>query len=189
MSMTADAYPGSIFSLTDHEIHVVTARHEGRDSGQIATWIMPVTLVPDRPRIAAIISPQNFTHGLIAESGRFVVNLLSDEQHALLPLFGLHSSRDMDKFEGMEFDRSPQGIAVLRGTCGWAECRIVSSLDLGDRIVYAADITAQEVFHGRRPLRKREAFALQPADMRAQLEEKQRIDGARDRGFIRDFFR
>jgi flavin reductase (DIM6/NTAB) family NADH-FMN oxidoreductase RutF len=68
MSTTADAYPGSIFSLTDHEIYVVTARHEGRDSGQIATWIVPATLVPDRPRIAVIISPQNFTHGLIAAS-------------------------------------------------------------------------------------------------------------------------
>jgi flavin reductase (DIM6/NTAB) family NADH-FMN oxidoreductase RutF len=117
------------------------------------------------------------------------VNLLSDEQHALLPLFGLHSSRDTDKFEGMEFDRSPRGIAVLRGTCGWAECQIISSLDLGDRIIYAADITAQEVSPGRRPLRKNEAFALQSTAVRAQLEEKQHIDGARDRGFIRDFLR
>lgn len=187
MNMNADAHPGSIFSLTDHEIYVVTARHEGRDSGQIATWIIPATLVPDRPRIAAIISPRNFTHGLLAASGRFVVNLLSDEQHALLPRFGLQSTRDRDKFEGMELDRSPHGIAVLRGTCGWAECRIVSSLDLGDRIIYAADIIAQEVYPGRRPLRKNEAFALQPSAVRAQLEEKHRIEGARDRGFITRF--
>jgi flavin reductase (DIM6/NTAB) family NADH-FMN oxidoreductase RutF len=187
MNTLADAYPGSIFSLTDHEIFVVTARDEGRDSGQIATWIMPATLVPDHPRVAVVISSRNFTHGLLAASGRFVLNLLSDQQHALLPLFGLYSSRDYDKFAGMEVQRSPEGIAVLPGTCGWAECRVVSSLDLGDRIIYAADIVAQELYPGRRPLHKREAFALQPPDILAQLEEKQRADGARDRAFIRNF--
>ncbi|MBE0643476.1 MAG: flavin reductase [Bacteroidetes bacterium] len=189
MSAAADAYPGSIFSLTDHEIYVVTARSDGRDSGQIATWIMPATLVPDHPRVAVVISSQNFTHGLLAVSGRFVLNLLSDEQHALLPLFGLYSSRDYDKFAGMEVRRSPEGIAVLPGTCGWAECRVVSQLDLGDRIIYVADVTAQEIASGRRPLRKKEAFALQPAEVRAQLEEKHRTDGARDRVFMKQFTR
>lgn len=187
MSGIEDAYPGSIFSLTDHEIYVVTARFEGRDSGQIATWIMPATLVPDRPRVAVVISPQNYTHELLAASGRFVLNLLSEEQHALLPLFGLRSTRETDKFAGMEIGRSASGIALLPGTCGWAECRIVSAMDLGDRIIYAADVEAQEVHPGLRPLRKREAFALQSAEVRHLLEEKHRIDGARDREFITRF--
>lgn len=184
-----DAYPGSMFSLTDHEIHVVTARHEGRDSGQVATWIMPATLVPDRPRVAIVLSPQNFTHGLIAASGRFVLNLLAEEQHALVPLFGLHSTRDIDKFSDMQVERTSSGIAVLPGSCGWAECEVVSSMDLGDRIVYAADVVEQRVFPGKSPLRKRAAFALQPEDVRRRLEEKHRVDGARDRDFMKRFDR
>ena len=187
MSNPTEAYPGSIFSMTDHDIFVVTARSDGRDSGQIATWIVPATLVSDRPRVAVVISQQNFTHSLLAVSGRFVLNLLSDEQHELLPRFGLLSTREHNKFDGMEISRSPEGIAVLPGTCGWVECRVVSSLDLGDRIIYAADITAQEVYSGRRPLRKREAFALQPPDILEKLEEKHRIDGIRDSTFIRNF--
>lgn len=178
-----------MFSLTDHEIYVVTARHEGRDSGQVATWIMPATLVPDRPRIAAVISPQNFTHGLIAASGRFVLNMLSEEQHALLPQFGLHSSREYDKFDGVAYRRSASGIPVLDGSCGWAECRIVASMDLGDRIIYVADVEEQQIVPGLRPLRKREAFALQPEAVRLRLEEKHRVDGARDGAFIKRFDR
>ncbi len=189
MSGGTDAYPGSIFSLTDHEVYVVTARDGERDSGQIATWIMPATLVPDRPRVAVVISSQNFTHSLLAVSGRFVLNLLSDEQHALLPLFGLYSSREVDKFADMQVQRSPEGMIVLPDTCGWAECRIVSQLDLGDRIIYVADVTAQEIFPGRRPLRKKEAFALQTPEVRARLEEKHRTDGARDRVFMKQFTR
>lgn len=180
-------YPGSIFSLTDHEIYVVTARHEERDSGQVATWIMPATLVPERPRVAIVLSPQNFTHGLIAASGRFVLNMLAEEQHTFLPLFGLHSTRDIDKFAGMEIERTATGIAVLPGVCGWAECDIVSAMDLGDRIIYAADVVEQQVRPGTTPLRKHAAFALQPDDIRRLLEDKHRNDGLRDSNFIKRF--
>ncbi|MDT8323786.1 MAG: flavin reductase family protein [Bacteroidota bacterium] len=184
---SADAHPASIFSLTNHEIWVLTAHHEGRDNGQVATWIMPATLVPDRPRIVAVLSPQNLTHDLIALSGRFVLNLLAEDQADLLPHFGLASGRQVDKFAGDEPRRSPEGIPVLDGCCGWAECRIVSSLDIGDRIVYVADILAQEIHPGMTPLRKKEAFAAQPQDVRRQLEEKHRVDGERDRIFIKTF--
>lgn len=186
---TEDAAPVSIFSLTDHEIYVVTARHAERDSGQVATWIMPATLVPDRPRVAIVLSPQNFTHGLIAASGRFVLNMLAEQQHVFVPLFGLHSTRDIDKFADLQVDRTASGIAVLPGSCGWAECEIVSSMDLGDRIIYAADVIEQRVFPGRTPLRKRAAFALQPDDIRHRLEEKYRLDGARDHDFMNRFDR
>ncbi len=182
-----EAYPQSMFSLTNHEIFVLTAHHEGRDNGQVATWIMPATLVPDHPRIAAILSPQNYTHELIALSGRFILHMLAAGQHQLLPRFGLHSGRDRDKFEGMNVWRTPTGLPVIEGCCGWAECRIVTSLNAGDRIVYLADIIAQELQAGCTPLRKRDAFAVQPEDVRIALEEKHRIDGERDRAFIRTF--
>ncbi len=186
--MTDDpAYPGSIFSLTDHDLYVLTARHEGRDNGQIATWILPATLVADHPRIVAVLSPQNFTHSLITPTGRFAISMLCEEQYDLVPRFGLHSGRDGDKFDGVDIVRTASGLPVLTGGCGWADCAIVSSIDAGDRMLYLADIIEQQVYPGRRPLRKQAAFALQPADIRAQLEEKHRRDGERDRALLRDF--
>ncbi|MBR9979190.1 MAG: flavin reductase [Bacteroidetes bacterium] len=185
MTATETVYPASIFSLTDHEIYLVTAQNEGQDGGQIATWVMPATLVPDHPRMTILLSPMNFTQGLIAGSGRFVVHLLSEEQHELLPLFGLYSMRDRDKFADISFERGEHGIPLLPGSCGWAVCHVVASLDLGDRILYVADIESQEVATNRRPLRKREAFALQPPELRRLLEEKHRVDGLRDRTLIK----
>ncbi len=181
------AYPGSIFSLTDHDLYVVTAHHNGRDNGQIATWIMPATLVPDHPRILAVLSPQNFTHSLIAPTQRFAISMLCEEQYDLVPRFGLHSGRDGDKFDGVDIGRTASGLAVLTGGCGWADCVIVQSMDAGDRMLYLADIVEQQVYTNRRPLRKQAAFALQPADVRAQLEEKHRRDGERDRALLHHF--
>jgi flavin reductase (DIM6/NTAB) family NADH-FMN oxidoreductase RutF len=180
-------YPGSILSLTNHELYIVTAAHEGVENGQIATWIMPSTLVRERPRIVAVFSPQNLTHRLIEASGRFVLNMLAVEQINLVPLFGLVSGRDFDKFDGMIIERTASGLPVIPDTCGWAECVIVASNDGGDRKVYIADVVEQKVRSDKLPLRKNEAFALLPADLRHLLEEKHTRDGERDVGLIRSF--
>ncbi len=177
--------PSSIFSMTDHELYVVTARDGARENGQIATWIMPATLVPDAPRVVAVLSPMNMTHELIARSGRFVLNMLSVDQSEFVPLFGLVSGREIDKLHDMLLDRTSSGLPVLPGTCGWAECVIAASIDAGDRMVYVADIVEQQAYPGMRPLRKREAFARQSEDIRALLERKHTLDGERDRALIK----
>lgn len=174
------AYPGSIFSLTNHELFVVTAAHEERDNGQIATWIVPATLVPSRQRVVAVLSRMNFTHELISASGRFAINLLATGQEALVPLFGLYSGRDRDKFENIERYRTSRGLPVLMDTCGWAECVVRESIDAGDRMIYLADIEEQLLRFGKQPLRKYDAFALLPDEIRLQLEEKHRLDAVRD---------
>ncbi|MBI5645442.1 MAG: flavin reductase [Ignavibacteriae bacterium] len=179
------ANPSSIFSMTDHELYVVTARDGSRENGQIATWIMPATLVPESPRVVAVLSPMNMTHELIERSGRFVLNMLSIDQSEFVPLFGLVSGREIDKLHSMLLERTSSGLPVLPGTCGWAECVIAASIDAGDRMVYVADVVEQQAHPGMRPLRKREAFARQSEDIRALLERKHQLDGERDRALIK----
>jgi flavin reductase (DIM6/NTAB) family NADH-FMN oxidoreductase RutF len=185
--MSDPAYPGSILSLTNHELYIVTAAHDGKENGQIATWIMPSTLVKNRPRIVAVFSPQNLTHRLIEASGRFVLNMLADDQHGLVPLFGLVSGRDFDKFDSLALERTASGLPVIPDTCGWAECVIVAANDGGDRKVYIAEIVEQRINPHKTPLRKNDAFAKLPVDIRHLLEEKHTRDGERDSGLIHRF--
>ena len=177
----------SIFSLSNHEICILTARDGERFSGQIATWILPATLVPDHQRVLAVLSPANHTEALIRASGRFVVNLLASDQYDLVPLFGLVSSRDIDKFDGMSLQYSRNGLPLIPDTCGWAECITVATLDGGDRMVYLADVVEQYVNPAKTPLRKIEAYAKQSPDILALLEEKNRKDGERDRASMKLF--
>lgn len=178
----------SLFSLTNHELFVVTAHDGDRRGGQIASWVLPATLVPDRPRAVVLLSPTNHTHDLIRASGRFALNLLAEGQEALVPRFGLRSGRELDKLAGVALDPpSPAGLPLLAGSCGWAECALLDALDGGDRIIHLVEVTAQRVHAGRRPLRKREAFARLPPAEVAALQEKARRDGERDRGSQRVF--
>ena len=177
----------TLFSLTNHEVFIVTAGNQGRENGQIATWILPASLAPGSPRVVAILSPSNFTHSLIEASGRFVINLLADDQDELVPLFGLVSGREIDKFDSLDIGRTASGLPVIPGTCGWAECAIVAMIDSGDRRIYLSDVVEQAVFANKIPLRKREAFAKQSTEIVALLREKQRLDGIRDEILIRRF--
>jgi flavin reductase (DIM6/NTAB) family NADH-FMN oxidoreductase RutF len=175
----------SIFHLTNHEIYVITAADQEHISGQVATWVMLTTLVPDRMRVIASISPQNFTCGLIQASQRFVVNLLSQEQAPWLPRFGLHSSRTHHKFEGLAIEFTTNGIPILPGTCGWVECHVGQQVDTGDRIIYIADVVAQAFYPGRSPLRKQDAFAALPPEQLAALTQKRHQDANRDRDLMK----
>ncbi len=175
----------TILDLANHEVYVITARHEGRESGHLATWIMPGTLVPDRQRVVAVLSPLNATHDLIRASGRFALNLLTEGQHDLIPRFGLQTAREVDKLAGLALTRTSSGLPLLPGTCGWAECVIVDFMDGGDRIVYLADIGEHRLDPGRPPLHRREATALLSPEVGAALQLKRQRDGERDRTLMR----
>lgn len=178
----------SMFSLTDHELYVVTARHQGKDLGQIATWIMPATLVPNSPRLIAVLSVSNATQQAIEVEKRFCVQMLARGQESLLPRFGLQSSRDSDKFEGLNVSRTPGGLALLEGVCGWMECRVLAGLDSGDRITYLAEAEFGDTASDRLPLHKREAFALSSTEVVAALMAKHHEDGIRDAALIKRHF-
>jgi flavin reductase (DIM6/NTAB) family NADH-FMN oxidoreductase RutF len=168
---------GSPFEHTDHEVFVITAAHEGREGGQIATWVLPGSLIPDQPRVVAVLSPLNATFDLIWQSRRFAVTLLDEEQVELLPHFGLRSGRELDKLAGVPLHRTASGLPVPAGSCGFADCRLVSSLDGGDRMICLADVVEQRVAPAARPLRLREALRRLPADQRQALIEKRAREG------------
>jgi flavin reductase (DIM6/NTAB) family NADH-FMN oxidoreductase RutF len=171
----------SIFNLTNPELYVITAAHSGQVSGQITTWVTSGALVPEHLRIVTVISPRNFTFALIQQSRHFVVNLLAQGQQDWLPLFGLQSSREIDKFDGILTETTANGIPILPETCGWAECRTVHEVDLGDRTIIIADVLTHQVDMSRKPLCRAEAMAALPPTVGEALAQKRLLDIECDR--------
>jgi flavin reductase (DIM6/NTAB) family NADH-FMN oxidoreductase RutF len=173
--------PTSIFQLTDQEIFVITTRYAGQQAGQVATWVMPASLIPDHLRLVIALSPWNATMGLIEQSQGFAIQLLASHQAELMVRFGLYSSRDFDKFTGLDLEDSPAGYPLLPDTCGWADCQVRQCLRLGDRNLLVVDVANQVLYPHRQPLREQAAFAqLQPADREA-LSQKYQRDIAKSR--------
>jgi flavin reductase (DIM6/NTAB) family NADH-FMN oxidoreductase RutF len=167
---------GSLFNFANQEIYVVTAAYAGQVSGQATTWITLASLIPEYPRVTAIISPRNYTFALIRKSSQFVLNLLAEGQQDWVTRFGLQSTRDVDKFVGIATQSSANGIPILPDTCGWAECTVIQTVDLGDRMVFIADVIQQQVHEHRKPLRRQEALAALPPEVTQALAAKRLLD-------------
>ena len=160
----------NIFSLTNHEVFLITASHDDEHSGFIATWVLPASLLPGTPRMMCLVSPLNYTWELIQKSGTFVLHLLDEHQLELLPSFALKSGKDTDKFKGVDWRQEKEG-PIITGACGYATCKLTKTFDIGERIVVVGDVVKHFVDPQKNPLTKREAFDRLPEQTAQELKE------------------
>ena len=137
----------TLFACLDREIWLVTAAAGERRGGLIATFVSQASLVPDLPRVLVSLARQHFTCELVEASGRFALHLLGEENIELVWRFGLTSGRDRDKFAGLDVKASGGGCPLVPGALGWMDCRVAAKLDVGDRVVFVADVVEGEVTH------------------------------------------
>jgi flavin reductase (DIM6/NTAB) family NADH-FMN oxidoreductase RutF len=177
--------PSSILEARDEAIFLVTTHAKGVDAGMIATWITQASMSTRRPRIVAVFSPKNRTTELIEMSGSFAVQLLTEAQLELVPRFGLSSSRDVDKFQGLSLSRTPLNCPIVADSKGWVECQVVTKLDSGDRFVYLADIVARSPVQTQlNGLQASVAFARLPRDAVEALAKQRAATMERDNAIV-----
>jgi flavin reductase (DIM6/NTAB) family NADH-FMN oxidoreductase RutF len=117
----------------------------GREGGEkniiTLAWVGVVNSVP--PMISIAVRPSRHSHGMIRESGEFVVNLPLDDQVAIVDGCGTLSGKNTDKFT--HFNLTPhQGI--LTHAPGIAqcpvslECRVRQTLQLGSHDLFIGEV-------------------------------------------------
>lgn len=67
----------------------------------------------------------------------FAINILAAGQQALSEHFAL---QDHTRFEGVEFDRSPENVPILRDTLACLHCRTHAIHDCGDHYIIIGEI-------------------------------------------------
>lgn len=72
----------------------------------------------------------------------------------MVPLFGLKSGREINKFENIKYRKSADGAPVLDDILSWMECRVVNELtfDCGTHMLFVADVTDGNVITSAEPL-------------------------------------
>lgn len=93
-------------------LYVVTASDGEKDNGLIVNAVTQVTNAPNR--IAVTINKDNYSHGIIKQTGVMNVNCLSTEApFSVFEAFGFKSGRNVDKFAECNPERSSNGLVVL----------------------------------------------------------------------------
>lgn len=117
-------------------VTVVTTKDKaGRLHGITVSAFSSVSLEP--PLVLVCIDKTTGSHPAFEFGATFVVNVLGEEQARLSEHF---ASPIADKFEGIEYLQTSNGIPVLENSLVNLECRLVSMLDGGDHSIFVGEI-------------------------------------------------
>jgi flavin reductase (DIM6/NTAB) family NADH-FMN oxidoreductase RutF len=170
-----------LFQRLDREIWIVTAADGPRRGGLVATSVSQASIAPEAPRAIVGISKLHATWELIEASRAFALHLVAADRLDLVERFGMHSSRDVDKFAGLDVELVEAGPPRLVDAPGWIDCRVEAAWDCGDRTFYlgealSAKPPARDVPLLTTTVLGRTAPKEMLAELRRQLEADAKLD-------------
>ena len=119
-------------------VYIITAKEDDKMSGCTANAAMQITSEPKT--IAVSINRENYTHEVIDRTGRFAISILAqDGDTKLIGKFGFMSSRDRDKFAGVDYIMVDE-LPVLTGCCGYLTCKVVDRMEASTHTVFLGEI-------------------------------------------------
>jgi 3-hydroxy-9,10-secoandrosta-1,3,5(10)-triene-9,17-dione monooxygenase reductase component len=110
-------------------VTVVTSRDGEHDVGLTVNSLLSVSLKP--PMVLVSLTNDADSTPVIARSGRFTVNLLSEGQRALSERFA-KAVTSGEKFDGVSTHRGPSGVLRLDGTLGAFDCEVERTIPVAD---------------------------------------------------------
>ncbi|HSG75244.1 MAG TPA: flavin reductase family protein [Burkholderiales bacterium] len=128
-----------------HAVNVITAAHAGHRYGLTATAVCSVTAEP--PTLLVCVNQRAATHGALAKSKAFCVNVLRAEDSDLSNLFSGAQSGEK-RFDTREWTKLATGSPVLLDALVSFDCRVVKKLKHGSHTVFLGQV--QQVLFGKK---------------------------------------
>ena len=146
MSVSADEFR-SVLGRFPSGVTVVTTRGDGgSDQGMTVSAFCSVSLSP--PLILICIEKTASAYAALTNAASFVVNILSLDQEQIARRFSII---DIDRFEGVGYTRSQNGIAILDDVIGVVECTRHAMHEAGDHTIIVGLVDTAQV-NTRAPL-------------------------------------
>jgi flavin reductase len=134
-------------------VNIITSLADGRPCGMTATAVCSAAAEP--PTVLVCINQLTATHGAIAESGVFCVNVLRHEDKELSALFsgaGAGQLRGEARFRAEQWTRLATGAPVLEDALVSFDCRVVNRLMHGTHTIYLGEVQQLRIGRKGKPL-------------------------------------
>jgi flavin reductase (DIM6/NTAB) family NADH-FMN oxidoreductase RutF len=126
-------------------VTVLTVNSPGdRPLGMTASSLASVSLVP--PLVSVCIDHEAELHDTILDSPVFVVNILESRQESLSRRF---ADPHEDRFDGVGYHRSPEGLVLLDGALAHIQCDRFASYPGGDHTIIIGRVIGGSAGEGR----------------------------------------
>ena len=116
---------------------ITTNDDKGEPHAMTANSFTSVCLEP--PVVLVCVAHNTHTHGFLAESGRFGVNVLGREQQEIGVYF---AKRPEDRTGEVDyrFSDGEEGVPVLENSMVYMGCRVIGTHVYGDHTVYLGEV-------------------------------------------------
>ena len=119
-------------------VAVVTTISDGKPKGFTANAFSSVSAEP--PMILICVSRRSRTHPLIAQAGRFCVNILRLEQRELAKRF---ATRDpLEPFASLTYRSEQTGSPVIDGALAYLDCTLAEEHTAGTHTIFLGSVVA-----------------------------------------------
>jgi len=133
---------------------LTVATADGRPMGMTANSLSSVSLQP--PLISVCVDRDAELHDVIVKAPEFVVNVLGSPQEALARRF---SDKHEDRFDGVGYHLSPEGLILLDGALAHVICERYAEYPGGDHTIVLGQAVGGGTSDGRPLLYYRGGYA------------------------------
>jgi len=133
---------------------LTTKTPEGVPLGMTANSLSSVSLHP--PLISVCVDREAAMHEVILQAPEFVVNVLAGPQEALARRF---SDKHEDRFDGIGYHLSPEGLILLDGALAHIVCERHGTYPAGDHTIVLGRVIGGATNDGRPLLYYRGGYA------------------------------
>ena len=149
-SAITDATLRKMRGLFASGVTAVTTALDGRLHGVTVSAFTAVSLDP--PLVLISLANETTARDMIAQSGFFAVNILSDDQEFLSERFAARAPIVNEEFEGIPYHVETTGAPILEGSLAWYDCRVIAAHDGGDHALFIGQVEAIGLDESRKPL-------------------------------------
>jgi flavin reductase (DIM6/NTAB) family NADH-FMN oxidoreductase RutF len=130
-------------------LFILTARHEGAETGMLASWVQQCAFSP--PLVTVAIKQGRLLSDWLTDGAPFTINLLDEDQTDMIGHFGRGFAAGEPAFE--EIDLLPHGTApILAEALAYLHCRVVNRHTAGDHEVLICQVLGGAVINEGRPM-------------------------------------
>ena len=124
---------GAALGRVPSGLYILTARHDGRATGMLASWVQQAGFEP--PMVSVALHKDRYIADWVRASGRFVLNQVPAGNKTLLRHFGRGFAPDEPAFEGVQIDHDHPAGPVLAEALAYLVVEPTGEVAGGDHVM------------------------------------------------------
>jgi len=124
--------------MIPYGLYVLTAESKTAVAAATVNWVTQASFAP--PLVVVGVKTDSGAHAVIKETKAFALNVLGKGQQALAYTFFKPAERQGSTISGEAYHAGSTGAPILASAPAFVECRLVSTVEIGDHSVFVGEV-------------------------------------------------